>query len=1126
MFRRNRNELHFTTGRFRVLSILLIAVFIGLSGLAQDGAGEQGSTGIELVGVPDFDASEWFIYDEAGDRVAREWKGEWKFVTLPPGRYTVAVKPGDTEVEWAEVEVSEGQVTRVEVLSGVELVGVPGHDAPEWYIYDEAGDRVAREWKGEWKFVALPPGRYTVAVKPGDTELEWAEVEVSEGQVIRVEVLSGVELVGVPGHEAPQWYIYEASGDRVAREWKGEWKFVVLPPGRYTVAVTPGDAEVEWAEVEVSEGQVTRVEVLSGVELVPLAGHEPPEVWYVFDHQGELQAETENRWGFTVLLPGTYHVASVLPRGEDTKEVRWAEVEVGEGRVSSVDMSMAAAGVIRAQPLVGTPATYTLTAEFDGGTPVNVTSAGDELKLVDEPVPFNFIWVAASRRGTVIKIDTTTGEILGEYLSAPDGRGRDTSRTTVDADGNAWAGNRGENEDGKGSVVKIGLLENNQCADRNGNGEIDTSTGLGDILPWPQGADADDDVDESTAEDECVILYTRVAGTATRTVAVDGNNDLWTGGYDRAHGKIDGSTGEPVVGTEFNLGCGGYGGLIDSNGVLWSARYGGLLRFDTTTMSGECLGLDVGNYGLGIDTVTGEIWHTKEVQDGVCKLAPSGALLGCFEHGDAFAKGVAVDRDGNVWVAHGNLAGASPTVGRLRTDGTFVGNVDLLDGSGPTGVAVDANDKIWVTNANTDDVMRIDPRAGPLAGGGFPLGAVDLIVDLGPDATPYNYSDMTGSTLAAVPDSGTWTVVHDSGAPGTSWQEISWQAEPQDSGSITVTAASSVDGADFSEPATVASGEGLDLPAGRYLRVEVRFERLDSGSSPVLYDLTVSAREVARGPGRLRVIAADEEADAVLGAPPRIALILDGSNSMWAQIEGRSRIEIAKEVMAGVIADLPEDVRVAMRLYGHRVHFSEAGACQDSELVFPFGPVDKTRLLQLVAGIQPRGTTPIAFSLRQVAGDFGDEPGEKLVLLVTDGIEECGGSPAEAVTELLDQGLDVRINIVGFDLADEAAKAEMEQVAELSGGRYFDAADSGELLDGIKQSLAVPFTVLDASGGEVASGHLGDEGVALPAGTYRTIVHAAGTALEVPDVAVAAGQRTTVELGVGSDGLEASVVGP
>ncbi|MEX2540227.1 MAG: VWA domain-containing protein, partial [Trueperaceae bacterium] len=527
-----------------------------------------------------------------------------------------------------------------------------------------------------------------------------------------------------------------------------------------------------------------------------------------------------------------------------------------------------------------------------------------------------------------------------------------------------------------------------------------------------------------------------------------------------------------------------------------------------------------------IDTTTGEIWHTKEVQDGVCKLDPSGALLGCFQHGHAFAKGVAVDRDGNVWVAHGNLAGASPTVGRLRTDGTFVGNVDLLDGNGPTGVAVDATGKIWVTNISTNNVMRIDPQAGPLGGGGFPVGAVDLVVDLGPDATPYNYSDMTGSALAAVPNSGKWTVIHDSGTPVAAWEAISWTADPEGGESITVTAATSADGSAFSEPVAVANGEGPNLPDGRYLSIEVSFGRPDSGVSPVLYDLSVVAREVAQGPGSLRVIAAGEQTSGALGAPAQIALILDGSNSMWAQIEGRSRIEIAKEVMTGVIGDLPDEVRVAMRLYGHRIHFSEAGACQDSELVFPFGPVDKARLLELVQGLQPRGTTPIAFSLEQVASDFGDAAGEKMVLLVTDGIEECGGSPAEAVAELLEQGLDVRINIVGFGLADEDAKAEMERVAELSGGRFFDAGDAGELLDAVQRSLAVPYTVFDAEGGEVVAGHLGDDSVELPAGIYRTIVHVPGAALEVAEVSVAPGQETTVELRVGADGLEASVIGP
>ena len=57
--------------------------------------------------------------------------------------------------------------------------------------------------------------------------------------------------------------------------------------------------------------------------------------------------------------------------------------------------------------------------------------------------------------------------------------GRNPSRTTVDSDGNVWAGNRDEANGGRGSVVHIGLEENGQCVDRNINGTIRSIHGFG-----------------------------------------------------------------------------------------------------------------------------------------------------------------------------------------------------------------------------------------------------------------------------------------------------------------------------------------------------------------------------------------------------------------------------------------------------------------------------------------------------------------------------------------------------------------------------------------------------------------------------------------------------------------------
>ncbi|MBI1742506.1 hypothetical protein HYR54_05495 [Candidatus Acetothermia bacterium] len=240
-----------------------------------------------------------------------------------------------------------------------------------------------------------------------------------------------------------------------------------------------------------------------------------------------------------------------------------------------------------------TRATFTTCADFKIGTPQGVKlvdasskdckdlagSTDAQLQLPPPPPVFPFIWIALSARGTIVKVNTETGKILGEYHSAPDRRGMDPSRTTVDLNGNVWVANRAEDSEGKGSVVKIGLKEANQCVDRNGNGVIDTSTGLGDVKPWLNPGGVDDNGGVSSAQDECILVYARVNGTKTRTVAVDVNNDVWVGGLgNRKHDLIDGKTG--AIKRSASPPCGGYGGLIDGNGVLWSASLdpGELLR--------------------------------------------------------------------------------------------------------------------------------------------------------------------------------------------------------------------------------------------------------------------------------------------------------------------------------------------------------------------------------------------------------------------------------------------------------------------------------------------------------------------------------------------------------------------
>jgi hypothetical protein len=318
--------------------------------------------------------------------------------------------------------------------------------------------------------------------------------------------------------------------------------------------------------------------------------------------------------------------------------------------------------IIAAAPVSGFDVLYTTDADFDQGTMISVNHDApnnDQLQLNQPTEPFPFINVAASGRGTVVRIDTETGEILGEYRTAPEGRGLDPSRTTVDLFGNVWTANRAEANaiDGvlHGSVVKIGLIasgtrvdENgnadpaggylappfsyNTCIDRDGDNLIRTSKGLNDVLDWPEITDGEGGADGlvQDAVDECILIYQRLPDAENaRHVSVDADNNVWVGGYPfqlRMFYKLDGTTG--AILDSFNardIGCGGYGGLIDGNGILWSVG-GALLRYNPLTESGSCI--QQYGYGLGIDT-NGYIWMSLW-DGGIVKIAPDGTVMPGF----------------------------------------------------------------------------------------------------------------------------------------------------------------------------------------------------------------------------------------------------------------------------------------------------------------------------------------------------------------------------------------------------------------------------------------------------------------------------------------------------------------
>lgn len=181
-------------------------------------------------------------------------------------------------------------------------------------------------------------------------------------------------------------------------------------------------------------------------------------------------------------------------------------------------------------------------------------------------------------------------------------------------------------------------------------------------------------------------------------------------------------------------------------------------------------------------------------------------------------------------------------------------------------------------------------------------------------------------------------------------------------------------------------------------------------------------------------------------------LILDASSSMVeADAEG-TRMESAKKAANELVESLPETAKMGLTVYG--ANESDAPdnreqGCKDIDTLVPVGRVDKAKFTSAINGLEPKGYTPMGNSLRKAAKELGDE-GERSIILVSDGIDSCAPPPVcEVAKELAEDGVDLAIHTVGFQV-DDAARKELQCIAEAGNGQFLEAKDASSLATSLK----------------------------------------------------------------------------
>lgn len=251
---------------------------------------------------------------------------------------------------------------------------------------------------------------------------------------------------------------------------------------------------------------------------------------------------------------------------------------------------------------------------------------------------------------------------------------------------------------------------------------------------------------------------------------------------------------------------------------------------------------------------------------------------------------------------------------------------------------------------------------------------------------------------------------------------------------------------------------------------------------PKTYRIAATIETRVFEPGQLTVEAAPELPKA--DRPERTQLVLlDTSGSMLKRIGDTRRFAIARAALTDYVSAQAngDDTfdRIGLRLFG-----GPPDSCE-TDLALPPVRLDG-QFTAAVEKVVPKNNakTPIAAALKAAGDDLAKVDGDVNILLLTDGEETCDGDPLAEVEALQARGIDVRLDVVSFALADDVSRVDFEAWARVGGGRYVDAQDSTELTKALAETRSRGFQVYKDNQ-TIAAGQVGADPISLPAGKFE-----------------------------------------
>lgn len=151
-----------------------------------------------------------------------------------------------------------------------------------------------------------------------------------------------------------------------------------------------------------------------------------------------------------------------------------------------------------------------------------------------------------------------------------------------------------------------------------------------------------------------------------------------------------------------------------------------------------------------------------------------------------------------------------------------------------------------------------------------------------------------------------------------------------------------------------------------------------------------------------------------------VALILDASRSMLGEVEGRRRMDVARDAMLQIAPGPLTQRRASLVTFGN----DRVNECDNIPIIHSFGSDDVRSTLDAIQALEPAEPgegeqslfgSPLYRALEVAMDTLPPEAEEASIVMVTDGIDACDRNICELVPTLQDRGITVDILAIDVD---------------------------------------------------------------------------------------------------------------